>query len=156
MAEKELRRMSREELVEIIYAMQQQQQQLEQENQQLTEKLQERTLKWEKAGSLADAALSLNGVFEAAQAAADQYLASIQAGQADAEARAKAITDEAQAKADQLLADARRDADALTAQAQKDADAQWETFRQKVRAAVQVSPELAELLQGRQPHETSE
>lgn len=156
MAEKELRRMSREELVEIIYAMQQNQQQLEKQNQDLQAQLEERTLKWENAGSLAEAALSLNHVFESAQAAADQYLASVKAGEDDARARAEEITKQAQAQADKLLADARRDADAITAQAQKDADRQWEVFRQKVRAAVNVSPELAELLQSRRPRATSE
>lgn len=60
MAEKELRRMSREELVEIIYAMQQSQHQLEQQNEELRTRLDDRTLKWEQAGSLAEAALSLN------------------------------------------------------------------------------------------------
>ena len=80
MAEKELRRMSREELVEIIYAMQQSQHQLEQQNEELRTRLDDRTLKWEQAGSLAEAALSLNHVFEDAQAAADQYLASLKAG----------------------------------------------------------------------------
>lgn len=151
MAEKELRRMSREELVEIIYAMQQKQQELEKQNQDLQAKLEERTLKWQNAGSLAEAALSLNHVFEAAQAAADQYLASVQAGQDEANARAEEIKAQAQAEADKLLADARRDADTITAQAQKDAAKQWDVFRQKVRAAVNVSPELAELLQSRGP-----
>lgn len=155
MAEKELRRMSREELVEIIYAMQQRQQTLEQQNQDLQAKLQERTLKWEQAGSLAEAALSLNDVFASAQAAADQYLESIKAGQADAEARAQAITEKAQADADKLLADARREADAVTAGAQAEADRQWELFRKKVRAAVQLSPELAALLNSRRDSETN-
>lgn len=153
MAEKELRRMSREELVEIIYAMQQDRQQLEQQNRDLQDRLQQRTLKWEQAGSLAEAALSLNNVFESAQAAADQYLESVKAGQADAEARAAAITAQAQTEADQLLADARREAEAVKARARQDADRQWELFRQKVRAAVQVSPELADLLNGRQTKE---
>lgn len=154
MAEKELRRMSREELVEIIYAMQQNQQQLEKENEALQAQLQERTLKWEQAGSLAEAALSLNNVFADAQAAADQYLESVKAGQADAEARAEQIIQQAQAQADQLLADARRDAAALTAKAQKDADAQWDAFRSNVRSAVEVSPELAALLNQRRPRTT--
>lgn len=154
MAEKELRRMSREELVEIIYAMQQSQQQLEKENEALQAQLQERTLKWEQAGSLAEAALSLNNVFADAQAAADQYLESVKAGQADAEARAEQIIQQAQAQADQLLADARRDAAALTAKAQKDADAQWDAFRSNVRSAVEVSPELAALLNQRRPRTT--
>lgn len=156
MAEKELRRMSREELVEIIYALQQNQQTLEEQNHALQAKLDERTLKWQKAGSLAEAALSLNGVFESAQAAADQYLASVQAGEEEARARAEEITADARRQADELLADAKREADNLTAQAKQDADKQWDIFRSKVCAAVKVSPELAELLQSRSRAETTE
>jgi len=37
------------------------------------------TLRLEQVGSIAEAALSLNRVFEAAQAAADQYLESVKA-----------------------------------------------------------------------------
>ena len=39
----------------------------------------DRTLRLEQVGSIAEAALSLNRVFEAAQAAADQYLESVKA-----------------------------------------------------------------------------
>ena len=65
--------------------------------------------------------------------------------------QAALIKAQAQAEADKLLADARRDADAVMAQAKRDADEQWDVFRQKVQAAVKVSPELAELLQRRGP-----
>lgn len=41
------------------------------------EELERRTLMLEEAGSIAEAALKLNGVFEAAQRAADQYLENI-------------------------------------------------------------------------------
>ena len=156
MAEKELRRMSREELVEIIYAMQQRQQQLEQEKADLQAKLEERALKWEKAGSLAEAALSLNDVFAAAQSAADQYLESVKAGEKEARTQAQKITEQAQAEADKLLEDARRDAETITKQAEKEADKQWDLFRRQVRQAIEVSPELAELLQKRRSRTTTE
>ena len=66
MAERELRHMSRTELIEIIYA-------------ELEQQLADRTLRLEKAGSIAEAALALNHVFEDAQAAADAYLSSVKA-----------------------------------------------------------------------------
>ena len=62
---------------------------------------------------MAEAALSLNHVFEDAQAAADQYLASLKAGEADARAKADA---------DKLLADARREADDIVSRANREAD----------------------------------
>ncbi len=78
MASKELRRMNREELIEIIYALQQNEKRLEEENRELQRKLEERKITIEKAGSIAEAALQLNRIFEAAQEAADQYLLSVQ------------------------------------------------------------------------------
>lgn len=79
MAERELRRMSRTELIEIIYALKQHEEELEQQNAALEQKLADRTLRLERAGSIAEAALALNHVFEDAQAAADAYLASVKA-----------------------------------------------------------------------------
>lgn len=91
--------------------------------------------KWEQAGSLAEAALSLNHVFEDAQAAADQYLASLKAEEADARAKADELTAQAQRDADKLLADARREADDIVSRANREADRQWELFRRHVRRA---------------------
>ena len=77
--------MSRTELVEIIFALKQSEDNLRAENAVLTAQLQDRQLRIENAGSIAQAALELNHVFEAAQAAADDYAASVRA-KADAEA----------------------------------------------------------------------
>ncbi|MCD7763292.1 MAG: hypothetical protein LUI14_08875 [Lachnospiraceae bacterium] len=77
MAEKELRRMNRTELIEIIYALQQNGKMLQQEKEELQRQLKDRTIRIENAGSIAEAALSLNRIFEDAEAAAQQYLDSI-------------------------------------------------------------------------------
>ena len=70
MADRELRRMHRAELIEIIYALKQSEDQLKAQNAALTAQLQDRQLRLESAGSIAQAALELNNVFAAAQAAA--------------------------------------------------------------------------------------
>lgn len=77
--EKELRKMSRMELIEIIYALEQNETILRQEKEQLEQQLKEREIRLAEAGSIAEAAIGLNKVFEAAQAAADQYLDSLKA-----------------------------------------------------------------------------
>ncbi|MCC8045586.1 MAG: hypothetical protein LIP12_08835 [Clostridiales bacterium] len=79
MAEKELRRMNRTELIEIIYALQQNGMTLQQENEELHRQLEEKIICIENAGSIAEAALSLNHIFEDAEAAAQQYLDSVRA-----------------------------------------------------------------------------
>ncbi len=78
MAEKELRKMSRTELIEIIYALQQNEKQLKNEIESLRKSLNEKTIIIENSGSIAEAALKLNHIFEDAQAAAEQYIQSIQ------------------------------------------------------------------------------
>ncbi len=77
MTDKELRHLSRAELIDIIYELQKRNNEKEAQMQEMRNALDERTLRISKAGSIAEAAISVNGVVEAAQAAAEQYLASI-------------------------------------------------------------------------------
>ena len=78
MKERDLRKLSRAELLELLVT---QGQELERVKQQLDEQIrinQNREIMLSQAGNIAEAALALNGVFEAAQKAADQYLENIQ------------------------------------------------------------------------------
>lgn len=84
---KELRRMSRLELIDVIYALALSNRDLKAENSHLASTLNERRVKIRRAGSIADASVSINKIFESAQAAADQYLDSVKASMDDPEAR---------------------------------------------------------------------
>lgn len=77
MKNKELRKLRRAELLELMLQQQTEIDSLKQENEQLIQKLNDRTITIENAGSIAEASLKLNKVFEAAQKAADDYLESI-------------------------------------------------------------------------------
>lgn len=77
MKQKELRKLRRTELLELMLQMQEEIDQLRQENQELNQKLLDRRITLEQTGSIAEAALKLNKVFEAAQQAAEDYLNSI-------------------------------------------------------------------------------
>lgn len=79
MDDKEFRKLRREDLIEIIYQYQRRDQKLTQENEMLRRQLEDRTIRLQKTGSIAEAAMALSGVFEAAQKAADLYLQSVQA-----------------------------------------------------------------------------
>lgn len=89
MAEKELRRMSRPELIEIIYALKSNEESLQKKNAHL-----DRTIQISEAGSIAEAALQLNDIFSTAQAAADDYLTSIKAANVSMEEEQKAAEKE--------------------------------------------------------------
>ena len=138
MADRELRRMHRAELIEIIYALKQSEDQLKAQNAALTAQLQDRQLRLEKAGSIAQAALELNNVFAAAQAAADDYLHSVQANLADTDAAAantlSQARSEAQADADSLKAQTRQECSAMVEQAEQEVQQRWQTFDRKANA----------------------
>lgn len=77
MENKELRRLSRTDLLEMLLDLSRENEQLKQEVEELRKQLNDRYIAVEEMGSLAEAALKLNGVFEAAQAACDQYIENI-------------------------------------------------------------------------------
>jgi len=74
MTTKELKRMSRSDLLELLLTVTKENERLREQLVIMNKKLEDRTLQVEKMGSLAEAELQLNGVFEAAQAACDQYM----------------------------------------------------------------------------------
>ena len=113
MTDKQLRRLSREELIDILFELQTRNEALTAQNQALARQLEDRRLQISESGSIAEAALRINGVFAAAQAAADQYLLcakeSLDVAErtlANAKRSADKIVSQAQAQAQKLLQDA--------------------------------------------------
>lgn len=77
MDEKQLRRLRRMDLMELLLSQAQEIESLQERVIELEEKLKNREILMAEAGSIAEAALKLNKVFESAQAAADQYLENV-------------------------------------------------------------------------------
>ena len=75
MTEKELRKLGRAELLELLLEQAREFEALEQRLNAAEAALQSQQLQLETCGSIAEASLKLNGVFEAAQKAAEQYQA---------------------------------------------------------------------------------
>lgn len=103
MTNKELHKLSRRELLEMLLAQSKEMDRLKARVQELEEALSSRDLAIEKAGSLAEASLQLSGVFEATQQAADQYLENIRRRNAEAESQCRQMVAQTRAKCDQLL-----------------------------------------------------
>lgn len=137
MTDQELRRLSRADLIDIIYTLQQQKEQAEQQLAQAQAQLQDRQLRLANAGSIAEAALSLNGVFDAAQAAADQYLQAVRTSAA-----------ETQAQKEQILADAERQAKEIVDTAERQAAEHWKRFQLQAGQLIQAHAELQEMFKG--------
>lgn len=136
MTDQELRRLSRADLIDIIYTLQQQKEQAEQQLAQAQAQLQDRQLRLASAGSIAEAALSLNGVFDAAQAA-DQYLQAVRTSAA-----------ETQAQKEQILADAERQAKEIVDTAERQAAEHWKRFQLQAGQLIQAHAELQEMFKG--------
>lgn len=152
MTEKDLRRLSRPQILEMfatydaektelqgdVKDLVQQIEDLKEQNAnlqgRLTEagaKLNNQKIELEKAGSIADAAMQVNGVFEAAQKAADQYLDSVKALKERQEKELAAIAADSKSTTDRLLKEAQEQADQLQAKSRAQAKQLEEDSRAK-------------------------
>lgn len=77
MTEKELKKLSRAELLELLVYQTKKVEDLQDELDEANRRLANRRIMLRNAGSIAEAALEINEVFQAAQAAADQYLENV-------------------------------------------------------------------------------
>ncbi len=121
----ELKRLSRVELLEIIYELQKQHEETTIQMEQMQAELDTRKRNIRKSESIAEAAICINGVMEAAQAAADQYLVSVKAAtvglesQLDAvEKRRQTILQEAEEQTAETIRVAQREAKKIVAEAE--------------------------------------
>jgi hypothetical protein len=74
MSDKELRRLSRMDLIEMLLEQSKHVAELEEKLKDAEEKLSSREILLDEAGNIAEAALRLNHIFEDAQAASEQYI----------------------------------------------------------------------------------
>lgn len=100
MTEKELKKLNRYQLLELLVIQTERANKLQKKVEELEARLEERELNLSKLGSIAEAALHITGVFEASQQAADLYLES------------------AKKQADDMLAAARCQAESMIAPAE--------------------------------------
>lgn len=77
MTERELRKLSRADLLEMLLKESKENEQLRAQLEQAQEQLASRKIEIKNAGSIAEAALCLNDVFQAAERAAEQYLENV-------------------------------------------------------------------------------
>lgn len=77
MTDKKLRRLNRRELLEMLLQATEENEKLKEELQLTQQALNDKRIHIEFAGSMAEAALQINGVFEAADRAAKQYLENV-------------------------------------------------------------------------------
>ena len=155
MTDKELRHLSRAELIDIIYELQKQSDEKDAQMQEMQTALDERTLRISNAGSIAEAAVSINGVFEAAQAAADQYLASVKSAMADmertlaeAEEKRRTILSDAEQQAADMVRRAEEQVASMEAATEKQCAEKWSAFAHRANTLIAAHKELQDLMAG--------
>ena len=124
MTDKEFKRLSRAQLIEVIYQLQLKLDELTQQNQALENALADKRLRINNAGSLAEAALEINDCFKTAQNAAEQYLNEIKLIHTEAEEQRKQIIAQARAEASKIISNA--------SNAQKGYDSEIENIKKEI------------------------
>ena len=131
MISKELKRLSRRELVDIIYQLKKNEQEMQEEIESLKTELQDKRIRISTAGSIADAAMSVTNVFSTAQMTADIYLREISCMREDTEKECAKKVEEAEKKVRDILADGEKKFDTLKA-AYKREYVKWQQLKSDV------------------------
>ena len=146
MTDRELKKLKRNELLEMLIAQIEENERLKHRMEEQKRQLQDRQIAVEQAGSIAEAALKLNGVFEAAQSAAQQYLENVQrlSTEQDSICRRKLV--DAEKKAAEILAEA----DAYKNKSREEAEAYWNQIDEKIQNLICQQESLQGILQLRE------
>ena len=142
MTDKELRRLSRSELLEMLIAQTAENDQLKTKLEQAEAQLRDRRIAIDKVGSLAEAALSLNGVFQAAEAAAQQYLENIQRISGQQDAICRSMKEKAEKETEQI----RQEAQAYSQKVHAEADAYWKQVAARAAKLLEDQNSLREMI----------
>lgn len=106
MNDSELKKLSRADLLQLLLDERRENERLQLKLKETEEKLSERTIAIDEAGSIAQAVMQLNGVFKAAEAAASQYVENVQRLQTEKEAKFWQMEIEAKERAENIIEEA--------------------------------------------------
>ena len=107
MTDKEFHRLSRAQLIDIIYQFQVKLEELTTENKRLSSALADRRIRISEAGNLAEAALAIHNVMQSAQDAAALYLEEVRIMREETREECQRLLESAKVEAETILAQAR-------------------------------------------------
>lgn len=160
MTDQELKKLRRSDLLELLIAQEKENDQLREKVAQLEARLADRKIELEKAGSIAEASMQINGVFRAAQDAAAQYLENIQRLSGRQEEICRKLEDESRQAAQKrtaeteescrrMEAETREKCQEMLSSAEEGAQRYWEAARQRMDEYCAAHEELLKLLEDR-------
>ena len=134
MISKELQKLNRRELVDIIYQLKKNEELLQEQITSLEAELQDRRIRLSAAGSIAEAATDITGIFSIAQSTADLYLREVTSMKENAQKECDKMIEEAKKNVNTILADGKKQYDTLSAQYRADYK-KWQQLRAKIKKA---------------------
>ena len=157
MTDKELKKLSRSALLEMLLEQSRENDRLRAQVEELARQLSDRQFKIDQAGSIAEASMQINQVFESAQAAAEQYLENIRALSGRQEQICRRLEEESTQKANALLAETERKCRTMeaattekcarmTKEAEESADRIWADAQARIQKLIDDQAGLRELL----------
>lgn len=129
---KEIKKLSRKELVDIIYQLKKNEQEKQEEIAALEAALQEKRIRVSMAGSIAEAAVDITQIFSTAQRTADLYLHEIAAMKEDTEKQCAAMIEEARKQVEAILSDGEKQVSEMNARYIA-ADKQYQQLMEDIR-----------------------
>ena len=130
MISKELKKLNRRELVDVIYQLKKNEEQMQERIASLEAELQDRRMRLSVAGSIAEAATDITGIFSVAQSTADLYLNEIASMKEDTQRECTKMIEEAKEKVESIMADGKRRYKTLASRYQADYK-KWQQLRAK-------------------------
>lgn len=119
---------------------------LEKENDRLREQLRKRPQVHSDAGSIAEAAVEITGLFRVAQETADKYIEEVRKANEGAASRAQSIISSAELSASGIIEKAKAEAESIRASAQAEVAVKWEQFNSNVSNVLKAHSELSSML----------
>lgn len=132
MINKELKKLNRRELVDVIYQLKKNEEQMQGKIASLEAELQDRHIHLSAAGSIAEAVTDITGIFSVAQSTADLYLKEIAAMKDDAKRKSEKMIDDAKKKVESIIADGQRQYDSLVSRYRSDYD-KWQQLQIEIK-----------------------
>lgn len=146
MTEKEMKKLSRTDLLRMLIDQGEEMEALKEELEKAKAEISEREIKLTEAGSIAEAALKINGVFEAAQAASQQYLENVKHLSERQDALARIKERETREKCERQILETKEKCDAMIAKAEKESKVYWEDVSKRLEKFYNEHIGLRELL----------
>ena len=145
MTDQELRKLSRRDLLELLIGKTRECEELQKKLENAEAAMQERLIQIGESGSIAEAALQINGVFEAAEAAARQYLENVQRQGREQEAELARQREEMARQEEETRLRCER----LEKEAQEKAGEYWDDISRRLESFCREHEELRTLLAAR-------